>query len=95
MTSRQRLDKVEEKRLCKLCFRLLATNECWAEGKTPNCKIKGCGGEHNHLLHDALVLGRALVIQEVGGDSGQSYLCREDIKAEVAGKTYHLHTLHD
>jgi hypothetical protein len=95
MTSRQRLDKVEEKRLCKLCFRHLAINECWAKGKTPNCQIKGCGGEHHHLLHDALVLGRALVVQEVGGDSGQLYSCREDIRAEVAGKTYRLHTLHD
>ncbi len=57
--------------------------------------MKGCGWEHNHLLNDALVLGRALVVREVGGDSGQSYLCREDIRAEVAGKTYHLHAQHD
>jgi hypothetical protein len=95
MTPRQRLEKVEEKRLCKLCFRHLAINECWAKGKTPNCQIKGCGGEHNYLLHDALMLGRALVVQEMGGDSGQSYSCREDIRAEVAGKTHRLHTLHD
>jgi S-ribosylhomocysteine lyase LuxS involved in autoinducer biosynthesis len=65
LTLRQQLEKVEEKQLCKPCFRHL--------GKIPNCHIKGCGGEHNHLLHDALVLGRALVIQEVGIDSGQSY----------------------
>jgi hypothetical protein len=65
LTLRQQLEKVEEKQLCKLCFRHLAINDCWAKGKIPNC--------HNHLLHDALVLGRALVIQEVGGDSGQSY----------------------
>jgi hypothetical protein len=45
--------------------------------------------------HDALILGRALVVQEVGGDSGQSYSCQEDIRAEVAGKTHSLHTLHD
>jgi hypothetical protein len=95
LTPRQRLEKMEEKQLCKLCFRHLAINDCWAKGKIPSCHIKGCGGEHNHLLHDALVLGRALVIQEVGGDSGQSYSCREDIRAEVAGKTYHLRTLHD
>jgi hypothetical protein len=95
MTSRHRLDKVEERQLCKLCFHHLAINDCWAKGKIPNCHIKECGGEHNHPLHDALILGRALVIQELGGDSDQSYLCREDIRAEVAGKTYHLHTLHD
>ncbi len=41
------------------------------------------------------MLGRALVVQEVGGDSGQSYSCPENIRAEVAGKTYRLHTLHD
>jgi hypothetical protein len=86
MTSRQRLDKVEEKRLCKLCFRHLVINECWAKGKTPNCQIKGCGGEHNHLFHEALILGRALVVQEVGGDSGQSYSCREDIRARWQGR---------
>ncbi len=95
MTPRMRLEKVEEKRLCKLCFRHLAINECWAKGKTPNCTVRGCGREHNHLLHDAIVTGKALVIQEVGGDSGRSYSCREDIRAEVAGKTHLLHTLHD
>jgi hypothetical protein len=55
MTPRLRLEKVEEKRLCKLCFCHLAINECWAKGKTPNCQVKGCGREHNHLLHDAIV----------------------------------------
>ncbi len=95
LTPRQRLEKVEEKQLCKLCFRHLAINDCWAKGKLPNCHIKGCGGEHSHLLHDALILGRALVIREVDNDSGLSYSCREDIRAEVAGKTYYLHALHD
>ncbi len=76
MTPRMRLEKVKEKRLCKLCFRHLSINECWAKGKTPNCQVKGCGREHNHLLHDAIVTGRALVIQEMSGDSGQSYSCR-------------------
>ena len=94
-SSMQRLEKVEEKQLCKLCFRHLAVNECWAKGKIPNCQAKGCGGEHNYLLHDALVLGRALVIREVGEDAGPSYSCREDIRAEVAGKTHYLHALHD
>ncbi len=41
------------------------------------------------------MIGRALVILEAGGDSSQSYSCREDIRAEVAGKTHRLHTLHD
>ncbi len=86
---------MEEKQLCKLCFRHLAVNDCWVKGKLPNCHIKGCGGEHSHLLHDALVLGRALVIREVDDDSGLSYSCREDIRAEVAGKTHYLHALHD
>jgi hypothetical protein len=44
LTPRQRLEKVEEKQLCKLCFRHLAVNDCWAKGKLPNCHIKGCGG---------------------------------------------------
>ena len=43
LTPRQRLEKVEEKQLCKLCFRHLAVNDCWAKGKLPNCHIKGCG----------------------------------------------------
>jgi hypothetical protein len=64
MTPRQRLDRVEEKDLCTLCFRHLATRDCWAKGKLPNCHIRGCGGQHGHLLRDALVQGRALV-QEV------------------------------
>jgi hypothetical protein len=32
MTPRQRLEKVEEKRLCKLCFCRRAIYECWAKG---------------------------------------------------------------
>ncbi len=84
-----------EKQLCRLCFRHLAIRNCWAEGKLPKCPIKGCGGQHSHLLHDALIQGRALVVQEEGSDSSQSYLCREDIRAEVAGRTHHLHTLYD
>jgi hypothetical protein len=95
LTPRQRLEKVEEKQLCKLCFRHLAVNDCWAKGKLPNCHVKGCGGEHSHLLHDALVLGRALVIREADDDSGLSYSCREDIRAEVAGKTHYMYALHD
>ncbi len=95
LTPRQRLEKVEEKQLCKLCFRHLAVNDCWAKGNLPNCHIKGCGGEHSHLLHDALAQGRALIIREADDDSGLSYPCHEDIRAEVAGKTHYLHALHD
>jgi hypothetical protein len=93
MSSRQRLEKVDQKQLCRLCFRHLAIRNCWAEGKLPKCPIKGCGRQHSHQLHDPLIQGRALVVREVGGDSDQSYSCCEDIRAEVAGRTHHLHTL--
>jgi hypothetical protein len=79
----------------QLCFRHLDVIECWAKEKALNCHIKGCGKPHHHLLHKALVEGRAMIVQEVGGDSDQVHLCREDVKVEVAGKTHCLQALHD
>ncbi len=54
MTPQLRLEKVEEKRLCKLCFRHLDTKRCWSLGKLSNCNVRGCGRGHNYLLHDVL-----------------------------------------
>jgi hypothetical protein len=95
MTPWQRLEKMEQRELCKPCIRHLAVNTCWAKGKALNCHIKGCGKPHHHLLHEALVEGRAMIMQEVGDDSDQVHLCRENVKVEVAGKTHRLHPLHD
>jgi hypothetical protein len=39
--------------------------------------------------------GRVMVVQRIGGGKVQVYLCREDVRVEVAGKASRLHTLYD
>ncbi len=51
--------------------------------------------EHHPLLHAALDLGKAMIIQEVGRGLDQNYMCREDIKVEVAWKIHSFHALHN
>jgi hypothetical protein len=36
-----------------------------------------------------------MVVQGIGGKKAQVYLCREDVRVEVAGKASRLHTLYD
>jgi hypothetical protein len=87
MTPQQRLAKVLERELYKLCFRHLRAKECWAQGKVPNCNINGCHAPHRPLLHRALVVGQAMIVQEVGDGQGQVHLCQEDVREKAAGKT--------
>jgi hypothetical protein len=94
MKPKQRLAKVEERELCN-CIRHLKANECWALGKVPNCNIKRCNALHHPLLHEALITGRAMIVQKVSGGPDQGHLCRKDVKVEVAGKTHRLKALHD
>ncbi len=62
--------------------------------KVPNCGVDGCEAAHHPLLHGALVEGRILVVQGIGGERAQVFLCREDIRVEGAGKAGR-HTLYD
>jgi hypothetical protein len=39
MTPQQRLKKIDERELCKLCYRHLQGRECWSLGRVPNCKV--------------------------------------------------------
>jgi hypothetical protein len=95
MAPKQRLGKVKERALCKLCFYHLETKDCWALGKVPNCDINNFCARNHPLLHEALVTGRAMLVQEVGGGLNQVCMCREDIKVKVAGKNHCFHALHN
>jgi hypothetical protein len=95
MTPQQRLKKIDEWGLCKLCYRHLQGRECWSLGRVPNCSVDGCKAPHHPLLHAAIVAGRVMIVQRIGEKKAQTHLCREDVFVEVAGKTNHLHTLYD
>jgi hypothetical protein len=55
----------------------------------------GAFATHRPLLHEALDLGKAMIVQEVGRGLDQNYMCREDIKVEVARKIHSFHVLHN
>jgi hypothetical protein len=61
----------------------------------PNCSVDGCQAAHHPLLHGALVEGYVMVVQGIGGENAQVYLCRKDVRVEGAGKVGRLHTLYD
>ncbi len=61
----------------------------------PNCGVDGCQAAHHHLLHDALVEGRVMVVQGIGARKAKVFLCREDVREEGAGKASRLHALYD
>ena len=63
--------------------------------KVPNCGVDGCEAAHHPLLRGALVEGRIMVAQGIGGEKVQVFLCQEDIHVEGAGKAGRLHTLYD
>ncbi len=56
----------------------------------PNCGVDGF-----HLLHGALVESRVMVVQGIGAEKAQVFLCREDVRVEGAGKMGCLHALYD
>jgi hypothetical protein len=60
----------------------------------PNCGVDGCEAAHHPLLHRALVEGRIMVVQGIGSERAQVYLCRKDLRVEFAGKASRLHTLY-
>ena len=60
--------------------------------KVPNCGVDGCEAAHHPLLHGALVEGRIMVAQGIGGEKVQVFLCQEDIHVEGAVKAGRLHT---
>ncbi len=95
LSPQQRLKEINSRELCQLCNHHLQGRDCWSKDKVPNCGVDDCEAAHHPLLHGALVEGRVMVVQRIGGEKAQVYLCREDVRVEVAGKASHLHTLYD
>ncbi len=91
----QKLKEIDTRELCRLCYRHLRGRDCWSKDKVPNCGVDGCEAAHHHLLHGALLEGRVMVVQGIGAEKAQVFLCREDIRVEGAGKVGHLHALYD
>ncbi len=87
---KQRLKEIENRELCRLCYRHLR-----GQDKVPNCGVNGCEAAHHHLLHGALVEGRVMDVQGIGARKAPVFLCREDIRVEGAGKASHLHAFYD
>jgi hypothetical protein len=95
LSPQQRLKEIDTRELCRLCYRHLRGRDCWSKDKVPNCGVDGCEAAHHHLLHSALVEGRVMVVQGIGPEKAQVFLCREDIRVEGAGKAGRLHALYD
>jgi hypothetical protein len=95
LSPQQRLKEIDNRELCRLCYRHLRGRECWSKDKVPNCGVDGCEAAHHHLLHGALVEGRVMVVQGIGARKARVFLCREDVRVEGAGKASRLHTLYD
>jgi hypothetical protein len=95
LSPQQRLKEIDNRELCRLCYRYLRGRDCWSKDKVPNCGVDGCEAAHHPLLHGALVEGRVMVVQGISGEKAQIFLCREDIRVEGAGKAGHLHTLYN
>jgi hypothetical protein len=92
LSPQQRLKEIDTRELCRLCYRLLRGRDCWSKDKAPNCGVDGCEAAHHPLLHGALVEGRVMVVQGIGGEKAQVFLCGEDIHVEGAVKAGRLHT---
>jgi hypothetical protein len=86
----QRLKEIDNRELCRLCYRHLRGRDCWSKDKVPNCGVDGC-----EAAHGTLVEGRVMVVQGIGARKAQVFLCREDIRVEGAGKASRLHALYD
>jgi hypothetical protein len=95
LSLQQRLKEVDTRELCWLCYRHLRGRDCWSKDKVPNCGVDSCEAAHHPLLHGTLVEGRVMVVQGIGREKAQVFLCREDICVEGAGKAGRLHTLYD
>jgi hypothetical protein len=95
LSPQQRLKEIDTRELCRLCYRHLRGRDCWSKDKVPNCGVDGCEAAHHHLLHSALVEGCIMVVQGIGAEEAQVFLCREDIRVEGAGKVGRLNALYD
>jgi hypothetical protein len=95
LSLQQRLKEIDSLELCRLSYRHLQERDCWSKDKVPNCGGDGFEAAHHPLLHGALVEGRVMVVQGICGKEAQVYLCREDVRVEVAGRASHLDTLND
>jgi hypothetical protein len=93
LSPQQRLKEIDNRELCRLCYRHLRRRDCWSKDKVPNCGVDGCEAAHHHLLHGTLVEGRVMVVQGIGARKARVFLCREDVRVEGAGKASRLHTL--
>jgi hypothetical protein len=87
MTPQQRLKKIDERELCRLCYCNLQGRDCWSQGRVPNCSVDGCEVPHHPLLHGAIVEGRVMVVQGIDEKNAQAHLvpgerasggCRQD-----------------
>ena len=66
MTLQQRLKKIDERELCRLCYHHLQGRDCWSQGRMPNCGVDGCEAPHHPLVYAAIVAGRVMVVQGIG-----------------------------
>jgi hypothetical protein len=95
LSPKQRLKEIGTRELCQLCYRHLRGRDCLSKDKVPNCGVDGCEAAHHHLLHCASVEGHMMVVQGIGAEKAQVFLCREDVRVEGAGKAGRLHALYD
>ncbi len=95
LSPQQRLKEIDNRELCRLCYRHLRGRDCCLKDKVPNCGVDGCEAAHHHLLHGALVEGRVMVVQGTGAKKAKVFLCQEDIRVEGTGKASRLHALYD
>jgi hypothetical protein len=95
MTPQQRLQEIDERELCRLCYCHLQVRDCWSKGRVPNCSVDGCEAPHNPLLYGAIAVGSVMIMREVSERRAQTHLSREDVRVEVAGNTSCLHKLYD
>jgi hypothetical protein len=64
LSPQQRLKRIADRELCRLCCCHLQGRECWSLGRVPNCSVDGCKAPHHPLLHAAFVKGRVMIVQE-------------------------------
>jgi len=67
MTLQQRLKEIDERELCRLCYRHLQGRDCWPQGRVPKCGVDGSEAPHHPLL------------QGIGVKKAQAHLCQEDM----------------
>jgi hypothetical protein len=74
LSPQQRLKEIDNRELCRLCYRHLRGRDCWSKDKVPNCGVDSCEAAHHHLLHSALVEGHVMVVQGIGAGKAKVFL---------------------